>query len=121
MCLALKQYKAPNDLECGMIEINLKNKTWLLVAIYRPPSQTKQCFFDEISKMFNHYCRQYEKFILIGDFNCEIGDDVINDFVDSYELASLVWSPTCFKFDSPRCIDLILTNMKSSFQATTTK
>ena len=34
---ALTQYKAPNDLECGMIEINLKNKTWLLVAIYRPP------------------------------------------------------------------------------------
>ena len=117
---ALTQYKAPNDLECGMIEINLKNKKWLLVAIYRPPSQTKQYFFDEISKMLDHYCRQYENFILIGDFNCEIGDDVINDFVDSYELASLVRSPTCFKSDSPRCIDLILTNTKSSFQARTT-
>ena len=46
---ALTKYKAPNDLECGMIEINLKNKKWLLVAIYRPPSQTKQYFFDEIS------------------------------------------------------------------------
>ena len=117
---ALTQYKTPDDLECGMIEINLKNKKWLLVAIYRPPSQTKQYFFDEISKMLDHYCRQYENFILIGDFNCEIGDDVINDFVDSYELASLVRSQTCFKSDSPRCIDLVLTNTKSSFQATTT-
>ena len=57
---------------------------------------------------------------MIGDFNCEIGDDVISDFVDSYDLASLVRSPTCFKSDSSRCIDLILTNTKSSFQATTT-
>ena len=117
---ALTQYKAPNDLGCGMIEINLKNKKWLVVAIYRPPSQTKQYFFDEISKILDHYCRQYENFILIGDFNCEIGDDVINDFVDSYELASLVRNPTCFKSGSPRCIDLISTNTKSSFQATTT-
>ena len=103
-----------------MIEINLKNKKWLLAAIYRPPSQTKQYFFEELSKMLDYYCRQYENFILIGDFNCEIGDDVINDSVDSYELASLVRSPTCFKSDSPPCIDFILTNMKSSFQATTT-
>ena len=103
-----------------MIEINLKNKIWLLVAIYCPPSQTKQYFFDEIIKMLDHYCRQCENFILIWYFNCEIGDDVINDFFDSYELASLVRSPTCFKSDSPRCIDLISTNTKSSFQATTT-
>ena len=70
--------------------------------------------------MLDHYCRQYKNFVLIGDFNCKIGDDVINDFVDSYELASLVRRPTCFKSDNPRCIDLILTNTKSSFQATTT-
>ena len=56
----------------------------------------------------------------MGDFNCEIGDDVIGDLVDNYDLASLVRSPTCFKSNSPRCTDLILTNAKSSFQATTT-
>ena len=103
-----------------MIEVNLKNKKWLLVGIYHPPSQSKEYFFNEISKMLDHYCRQYENFILIGDFNCEIGDDIISDFVDDYDLASLVRSRTCFKSDSPRCIDLILTNTKSSFQATTT-
>ena len=70
-------------------------------------SQTKQYFHDEISKMLDQYCGQYENVILIGDFNWEIGDEVINDFVDSYELASLVRSPTCFMSDSPRCIDLL--------------
>ena len=52
---ALTQYKAPNDIECGMIEVNLKNKKWLLVGIYRPPSQSKEYFFDEIRKMLDHY------------------------------------------------------------------
>ena len=37
---------------------------------------------------------------------------------DSYNLSNLVKSPTCFKSDSPRCIDLILTNRKRIFQNT---
>ena len=38
----LTKYGTPNDIECGMIEINLKKQKWLLVAIYRPPSQPQQ-------------------------------------------------------------------------------
>ena len=38
--------------------------------------------------------------------------------MDCYNLSSLVKSPTCFKSDSPRCIDLILTKRKRSFQNT---
>ena len=56
--------------------------------------------------------------VLIGDFNCEPHESVIGDFMDSYNLSSLVKSPNCFKSDSPRCIDLILTNRKRSFQYT---
>ena len=55
---------------------------------------------------------------LIGDFNCEPQESVIGGFMDSYNLPSLVKSPACFKSDSPRCIDLILTNRKRSFQNT---
>ena len=40
--------------------------------------------------------------------------------MDSYDLCDLIKSPTCFKSDSPRCFDLILTNRKSSFQNSTT-
>lgn len=101
-----------------MIEINLKKQKWLLSAIYRPPSQPQQYFFDEIVKVLDHYCRQYENLILIGDFNCQIDEDVISSFVDNYNLSSLVRSPTCFKSDNPRCIDLILTNRNRNFQST---
>ena len=98
----LTQCKTPLDIECGMIEINLKRQKWLLVSIYRPPSQAQQYFFDEIGKMLDHHCRQYENLILIGDFNCEIDEVAISSFVDSYDLTNLVRNPTCFKSDNPR-------------------
>ena len=63
--------------------------------------------------------KKYENFIIIGDFNCEVGESVINDFMDSYNLYNLIKDPTCFKSDNPRCIDLILTNRKHNFQNTT--
>eukprot|EP00493_Phyllostaurus_siculus_P026782 UN27128 len=91
---------------------------WLLVAIYRPPSQPQQYFFNEIGKLLDHYCPYYEGLILIGDFNCEMDGDIISNFVDNYNLNNLVKSPTCFKSDSPRCIDLILTNRERNFQST---
>ena len=111
----LTKYKNPNNIECGMIEINLKKQKWLLVAINRPPSQPQQYFFNETGRVLDHYCHQYESLILIGDFNCEIDGDSIRSFVDNYNLNSLVRSPTCFKSDNPRCIDLILTNRNRSF------
>ena len=52
----LTQYRAPKDIECGMIEINLKRQTWLMVVIYRPPSQSQCYFFVEISRIPDHYC-----------------------------------------------------------------
>ena len=97
----LKQYKDPADIEFGVIEINLKKQKWLLATIYHPPTQPQQYFFTEVGKTLDHYCRTYENLILMGDFNCEIDDDVISDFVDNYNLASLVRSPTCFKSDNP--------------------
>ena len=35
--------------------------------------------------MLDHYRRPYENIILMGDINCEIGDDVVDDFVDNYD------------------------------------
>ena len=56
----------------------------------------------------------------MGDFNCLVISDTISNFMDSYGLGNLIKSPTCFKSDSPKCIDLILTNRKTSLQNATT-
>ena len=59
--------------------------------------------------------------MLLGDFNVESSDPVLNDFRNVYNFFSLVKEPTCFKNpDNPSCIDLFLTNRPRSFQNTFT-
>ena len=40
--------------------------------------------------------------------------------MDCYKLSNSVKIPTCFKSDSPRCIDLILRKRERSFESTAT-
>ena len=59
----------------------------------------------------------YENIILLGDFNVEVKEKNISDFMSTYNLKSLVKQKTCFKNpDNPSCIDFILINSPRSFQ-----
>ena len=64
-------FTLPSNIECGIIEINLNKKKWLLLGIYRPPSQQEEYFFNEIGKALDNYSTANENFILVGDFNPE--------------------------------------------------
>ena len=60
-----------------------------------------------------------EKNILAGDFNAEVSEVNLSNFLDIYGLKSLVHEKTCYKsIENPSCIDLILTNCSKSFQKT---
>ena len=62
----------------------------------------------------------YDKF-LFGDFNVQVGESSIDDFLYEYGGKSLVKDFTCFKSTSHlSCIDLFLTNSSNSFQCTKT-
>ena len=62
-------------------------------------------------------CAGYENIILLGDFNVEVKEKDISDFMSTYNLKSLVKYKTCFKNpDNTSGIDLILTNYPRSFQ-----
>ena len=55
--------------------------------------------------------------ILLGDFNVEVKEKDISDFMCTYNLKSLLKQKICFKNpDNPSCINLILTNSPRSFQ-----
>ena len=112
----LTDYKTPDDMECGILEINMHKKKWILFGIYRPPSQNTNYFFDEMGKAIDHYSNRCENFIKLGDFNIEEKQAEIKTFTEIYQLKNLIKEPTCFKSDNPKCIDLILTNRSSSFQ-----
>lgn len=40
----LKVYSLSENIECGFVEINLKNEKWLLANVYHPPSQNERYF-----------------------------------------------------------------------------
>ena len=116
----LKSFKFEDDMECICFEINLRGKRWALFSIYRPPSQSKDHFFENLGKAVDHYGANYDNFLLLGDFNSLETDQKIHDFMNGYSLKNLVKEPTCFKAENPTCIDFILTNRYRSCQHTTT-
>ena len=72
---------------------------------------------SNVSAALDELCADYENIILLGDFNVEVKEKHISDFMSSYNLKSLVKQKTCFKNpDNPSFIDLILTNSPRSFQ-----
>jgi hypothetical protein len=62
------------------------------------------------------YLTNYERFVLLGDFNINDSDPIFLDFADQYEAKNKVKDPTCFKNpENPSTIDLVITNTSRSF------
>ena len=64
--------------------------------------------------MIDFYSKSYNNHMIIEDFNMEIEDPILHSLMEDHNLNSLVKTPTCFKSDRGRCIDLILTNKQHS-------
>ena len=107
------------NIEALIIEINLRKTKFLLFGGYRPPSQSKNYFFDAISNALDVYTGTYDKLLLAGGFNVTETDVVLNEFLYENDFKCLIKNNTCFKNpENPRCIDLFLTNFSGSFQNT---
>ena len=53
------------EIEAIAIEINLHKIKWLLIGIYRPPSQSKDLSLEEMRKNIEQFCTKCEKFLMI--------------------------------------------------------
>ena len=81
-----------------------------------PPSKSEQYYFNNLDKSLDTYSN-YEKNLLVGDFDAQTADHYFSLFLDQHELLSLVKENTCFKnFSYPGCIELFLPNSALSFQ-----
>ena len=56
----LKSPDCPGDIQVIPAEINLKKQKWLVVIIYTPPSQCKNYFITELTKILDKYRGSYE-------------------------------------------------------------
>ena len=119
-CKELKTDEFYSNIEDLFIEINLMKIKWLLFGGYTPRKNDTSFFLAEVSKSLDSYLNTYDNLLLLGDFNSEINDIPMREFMDTYNLKSLIKEPTCFKSAlNPSCIDLIFTNQKNSFQNST--
>ena len=117
----LSKHCFKDDIDGLFVEINFRRSKWLLGGIYHLPSQPDQYFFDSLDKALDVYCN-YEKVVLVGDFNAKIGETCLDTLLlFQHELQSINKEPTCFKnAHNPSCIDFILTNSPRSFFKTKT-
>ena len=108
-----------SEFEAIVLEVNLKKRKWLLLGIYNPHKEMTNTFLNIVGNSLNELCLKYENITIIGDFNWEMGDEVMGNFCNTYNFRCLVKEATCFKnVHNPSCIYLILTNRPLSFQNT---
>lgn len=105
-----------SPVECFWVEINLRNKKWVISCSYNPHQNTIDRHLNSASITFDLLSSNYDNFLFLGDFNCDATENKLNIFCEHYSLSSLITYPTCFKNpNNPCCIDLILTNSSESF------
>ena len=120
----LEKHSFTQYVEGLFVEINLRKTKFLFFGGYRSEHQqyglSKSDFLGQLRFGLDKYCN-YEKILIAGDFNIDIEEDVLEDFLFEQNLKNLVKLPTCYKnIENPSCIDLFLTNSSLSFQHTTT-
>ena len=101
------------------VELNFRNKKWLLNCSYNPKHTSVESGLDSLSKSIDSLSSEYDNLILLGDFNSCMEDSPMKTFGEIYKLRNLIKEPTCFKNpENPTYIDLILTNKQLSFKDT---
>ena len=93
----LFHHKFEKDMQVITIEINLRKQKWLVVSIYRPPSQNLVNFLTNLSEALDFYNRTYDNIIVAGDFNSEPTHPVFNNFVNLNNLYNHIKHKTCWK------------------------
>ena len=113
----LKTY-LPDNVEGIFLDMNMRNKKWLIFAGHNPKKEHIGPFLSHVGKSLDYQIGKYENLILIGDFNSQMEEDAMKEFCDTYNLKNLITEPTCFKnAQNPTLIDLILTNKPKSFHS----
>ena len=80
--------------------------------MYRLPSQNEKYFIEHLSKTLGQLSCQYDKTMLIGDFNLTINNKRLQNVTTTFDLECLIKKQSCFQSSNPTSIDLILTSKK---------
>ena len=106
------------------IELLISKRNWCIIFTYRPPKYDKKVFFQELSKTISQAIRKYDSILVAGDLNIDVSgskglnDNHFSELTDTFNLANLVKTSTCFKTTRGILLDALLTNTPNSLQKT---
>ena len=89
-CRQIKQITLNNLFEGFFVELNLRSQKWLIRCSYNPHKENIASHLSNVSAALDKLCADYENIILLGDFNVEVKEKNISDFMSPYNLKSLV-------------------------------
>ena len=78
------------------IELNFRKYKWLLCELFHPQSQKDRYFFDNVDNALDVYST-YEKAVLGGDFDSQIGENCIDNLMCLHNLQSVSKELSCYK------------------------
>ena len=122
ICKQINNFGVCNS-EIIFSELTIRNKKWVIVSVYRPPSHTNLAeFFAELEKILSNAFSNCDNIIIMGDINIDFynqignGYNQLHSFCDIFNLKNLIKSKTCFAGAEVSSIDVLLTNKYRSFQ-----
>ena len=114
----IKDVTFDKPFEGFLIEVNLRSLKWLFECSYNPYRGNITPHFRNISTALDKLSTDYENVIILVDFNVEVEEQNLPNFMSVHNLKTLINQKTCFKNpENPTCIDLILTNSPRGFQS----
>ena len=86
----------PSDIEVVTIEITTRKNKIVVPEIYKPPNLSETDFATSFETIISNLSNQYEKLILIGDFNMSTSNPILSQFLNTFALSPLNIDPTLF-------------------------
>ena len=113
--LALNRYSLPPHIEVLFLELNQRNRKWLVCcSSYNPHKTLIKEHLRVITEGIQFYSKDYENILLMGDYKAAITETNMSSFCEIYHLTHIIKRPSCFKNPSnPSCIDLFLLAMQT--------
>ena len=103
-------------LESLYMELDLTNTKRLLNCFYNSHKKMIEQHLVALDEYLDLYSSNYEKILILGDFNFNVKENHMKCFCDNYDLKTLIRKSTCYKnFENLTCIDLMLTNVPLQF------
>ena len=72
-----------NGIESIFIEINFRNRKWLICGTYIPHKNLAPSHLEKIGYTLDLYLAKYDHFLIMGDFNSEATEPAMREFCDT--------------------------------------